>query len=244
MWRLTRRAAILAAGLIAIGGVAACGSDRKTADEAVVHVAGHSITKSTVDHWIPIEAIISREPIPRHPIPAGEVPDPPHFTACIAYLQKSAPRAANGAAPNSSGARLKNQCQKHFEAVRRHMIQILISYAWTSAEAASWGIKVSDAEVERKFAQFKHEQYPTEAIFQSFLKYTGENLSDELLLERFDILAGRLERKVIQRGGVAGATRFYREFPKIWAAKTNCSPGYVVPNCKQYKGPLSPEAQI
>ena len=241
--RLTRCVSVLAAGVIAIVGMTACGNGGTVASGAAVEVAGQTVSKATLEHWIPVEAIISREPIPKQPVPEGEVPDPPHYTACIAYLKATTPQPTTGQAKPTT-AQLKSQCQQHYEAVRRHMLEILISYAWTSAEATAQGITVSDHEVEQKFTQFKHEQYPTEAIFQKFLKYTGENLSDELLLVRFDMLSNRLEQKIIHQGGIAGATEFYREFPKRWAAKTSCNPGYVVPDCKQYKGSLPPEAQI
>lgn len=240
--RLTRCASALAAGVIAILGMTACGSGG-TPSGAIVEVAGQTVSKMTLDHWVPIEAVISREPVPQQPVPKGEVPDPPRYTACVAYLQATAPAAANGPAKPTT-AELKSQCRQRYEAVRRHMLNILITYAWVNAEATVRGIKVSDSEVEQRFARFKPGQFASEAVFQRFLKYTGESLADELLLERFDLLSSKLQQKIVLEHDAAGVAKFYQEFPRRWASKTDCSPGYIVSNCRQYKGPLPPEAQI
>lgn len=37
---------------------------------------------------------------------------------------------------------------------------------------------------------------------------------------------------------------FVRAWRKRWIARTDCHAGYVVPNCRQYKGPIIPEAGI
>jgi hypothetical protein len=57
-------------------------------------------------------------------------------------------------------------------------------------------------------------------------------------------LAKKLEYKIIGQIGIPRASKFYHEFPKRWAAQTNCSPEYIIPECKQYKGTQEPEAAI
>lgn len=39
-------------------------------------------------------------------------------------------------------------------------------------------------------------------------------------------------------------TELVKTWRNKWIAKTSCRTGYVVPNCKQYKGPAAPEATI
>jgi foldase protein PrsA len=212
-----------------------------TTGGTALEVAGHAVSKATVAHWLPLEAIISVEPNPQQPVRKGEVPDPPHYTACIAYLG-AATLKATSPQTRPSAAQLKSECRQRYEDIRRHTIEFLITNVWLNAEAAAQGVRASDNEVAERFAGFKREHYPTEAAFQRFLKNTGQTISDDLLLERFGLLSTKLDQKLIRERGIAGATRFTRDFPKRWAAITNCTAGYVVPDCKQYKGPLPAEA--
>jgi foldase protein PrsA len=240
------RCVCVVVGVFVVVGVVACGG---TADGGglsggvIVRVGGRSVSRAALDHWVPIEAIISRVPDPQQPVARGLVPDPPAYTACVAFMRATPPRLG-GAQAGSTVAQLKSACQKRYEDVRGHMLRILITYAWTNAEAALQGVSVSDSEMKQRFDRFKREQFPTEAMFQKFLRYTGESLADELWLTRFDLLSTKIEKKILLKGGIAGATKYYKEFPKRWAAKTSCSPGYIIPNCKQYKGPQPPEAAI
>jgi foldase protein PrsA len=243
---LARQAVALSAGVIAILSITACASGTSaetsttTADATAAAVAGRTVSKTAVAHWLSVEAIISREPNPQQPVPKGEVPDPPRYTACVAYMQATTPQAPSTPMKRTT-AELKGECQKRYEAVRQRVIEILITYAWLSAEAAGQGITVSDSEVAQRFAAAKRERYPTEATFQRFLKYSGETLSDELFLQRFGLLVSKLDQKLISKG-IPSATQFTRAFPRRWAAKTNCSPEYIVPDCRQYKGSLPPTA--
>jgi hypothetical protein len=142
-----------------------------------------------------------------------------------------------------SGA-LRSSCQKRYEAVRTHMITILISFQWMAAETKAHGITVSEAEVEREFERFRSEVYGTPAQFERYLKYTGETRADVLLISRINLVSTKLRNKLIKTEGIPGASKFYHELPIRWAAKTSCQSGFIVPDCKQYKGSRAPEVAI
>jgi foldase protein PrsA len=240
--------------LAAAAGLSACGGSTRGAaastttsaggdgSAVIVRVAGKVISKAQLDHWIPIEAILARDPLPQEPPPPGLVPDPPGYTACIAYLRAN-PFQTSAPTTKLTSAQLKHECQHHDQLIRQNTLQILISYIWSTTEAASLGIHVSDQEVQAEFAGYKHRQFGTEAKFQRYLAATGATVADELLHRRFDLTGIRMENKLL-RLGLARAREFYREYPKRWAARTDCSPGYVIPECRQYKGKEAPEPSI
>jgi hypothetical protein len=230
---------IVALAAVSIAVLAGCGGSK---DPAVAGVGEQSISKASLNHWIHVEAIIDHE-LPQAPVPTGEVPDPPRFVACAGYLAR---KARADPAPHSvpSSVTLKQQCRERYSAVREHILRILITYMWLKAEAAKLGVQVSDGESTQQLARYSKEVFKTSAAFQRYLRYTGESLADELLVGKMDLVSAKLERKLISERGVPGATSFFRNFPKRWAAKTNCQAEYVVPGCKQYKGPKAPEAVV
>jgi hypothetical protein len=120
----------------------------------------------------------------------------------------------------------------------------LISFLWMTAETRAHGVTATQGEVEREFERFRSEVYGTPAEFERYLKYTGETRADVLLISRINLLSTKLRNKLIKTEGIPGASRFYRELPVRWAAKTSCAGGYIVPDCKQYKGPRAPEVAI
>lgn len=241
MRKLARSTLVLGAVVFAVLGTAACGGGMPPA--VIVQVGGHSISKATLDHWVPIEAVIDHESIPQRPVPTGTVPDPPNYIACVAYLESIAPKVSGGGS-KPTRVQLTGRCRQRYKDVRQHMLQILITYQWLIAESKALGIRVSEREVKHQFARFKNEEFGSEAVFEKFLRYTGESLGDELLIGRMDILSTKLRQKILTTRGIAGGSTFLHEFAKKWAAKTSCRRGYIVPDCKQYHGRLAPEATI
>jgi hypothetical protein len=71
--------------------LAACGgSSSNSGSEVVVTVAGHpAVTKAMLAHYLSVYAITSRTafPGPQQPVPKGEIPDPPNYTACIQFMK-------------------------------------------------------------------------------------------------------------------------------------------------------------
>jgi hypothetical protein len=223
---------------VLVAGVVGCGGGGAAAGSGgvIVRVGGQSVTKGMLDHWTPVEWIIAREPHPAAPLPKGFVPDPPSFSGCASYL------ASKGA--TTPVAQLKAQCRKEYEFTRRHMLVILITAAWLSNEAKAQHVTVTNREVEQAFALNKREEYGDEATYQKFSKYTGETTADQLLIVRSNVIVEKLRAKRQSTLGQAGAQRATHEFPKHWAAQTNCAPEYIIPDCKQYNGPEAPQVDI
>lgn len=237
---------MLGAIIAVIVGLTACGSS--IPGDAVVQVGGSSISKATLDHWTPIEAVLASGYSHNltQSVPKG-VPVPPNYTACIASLGAALlPPGKDQSKPTA--AQLRSRCRQRYETLRQHMLGILISFEWLLGESADQGVKVTDAEVEQQFEKFKHERFPTEATFQKFLAFTGMSVSDELFLTKKILLSTKIAQKLTGVEGLVAQQRQPRrlvriaeEYTKKWTARTNCRAGYVVPGCKQYKGSLAPE---
>jgi len=79
---------------------------------------------------------------------AGEqpVPDPPHYTACIARL------SASGTS-KSDGAQLEQECRSRYQALQRRALEFLISSDWLIQEAAAEHLSLSEREIEERVNQ-------------------------------------------------------------------------------------------
>lgn len=244
---VTRWVSALGAIAVAVMSLSACGGG--TSNEAVVQVGGRSISKATLDHWIPIEAILIYELRPRRPVPKGVVPDPPNYTACIAYL-KSTPQRLVEHGPKPTMAQLKSQCQQRYQMLRQTALSFLITTEWVIDEGAEKGFKVKDDEITQQVEQSKKIEFSTNAEFERHLALTGETVADQLFRSKVKVLTAKVIQKVMHKKGLTvqqqqqALAKFVKAFSKKWAARTSCHAGYVVPDCRQYKGPLTPELKI
>jgi hypothetical protein len=239
---------ILATGLVVLG-LVGCGGSKHSAgrEDVVVRVGDTVITKSVLEHWIAVEAVLTYELIPRAPVPAGVTSQPPDFTTCINYLENLAEKRIAGA--TETPEELKRDCRARYEHIWKHMLTILITYAWLSKEGKAHGIQITNQEVQGELARIKSQNFKSAAEFQRFLHYTNLTLADELLRVRMNIISTRLYQKVTTEagGGKAGGAafaRFVAALSKRRAAETSCGRGYVVANCQQYRGDEPPAAEL
>jgi phosphatidylethanolamine-binding protein (PEBP) family uncharacterized protein len=120
----------------------------------------------------------------------------------------------------------------------------LITSEWVLGEATARHISVSEAEVKQRFAQLVHESFPKAGSLKKYLAKSGETEADLLARIKVELLASRIAAKVTsgksasQRGALL--TAFENGFHTHWKSYTSCDPGYVMEDCKQYKG--KPEA--
>jgi phosphatidylethanolamine-binding protein (PEBP) family uncharacterized protein len=116
----------------------------------------------------------------------------------------------------------------------------LITSEWVLGEAAARGINVSDAEVKQRFAQLVHESFPKAGSLQKYLAKSSETEADLLARIKVELLASKIAAKVTagssaaQRSALLAA--FENDFHTHWKSYTSCNPGYVMEDCKQYKG--------
>lgn len=240
-----RCVAVLGAVVVAAVGLVACGGSDSGGVVARVEGVG-SISKATLDHWISIEAIVSRDLFPRKPVPRGVVPDPPGYTACIAYL-RSLPGVIAGAGSKPTVAQLENRCRQRYETLRQSELEFLIGAEWMIGEGAERGVRPTDAEARKQLKQFNKADLPREADFRRYLALTGQTLSDELFRSKVQLLEEKLPQMIVAKRLTAQQRRqayakFGREFTRKWTARTSCRPRYIVSKCRQYRGPLTPGA--
>jgi hypothetical protein len=230
----------LCAALGISASIAACGDPNSAGDSIVARVEDNSITKATLDHWTDVEAVLAHEAEPKKPVPRGVIPDPPSYVKCIAY-SKTAPSLERERLPQSR-AQLKRQCEARRRTLQRHVLDILITHYWLLGEGGENGVKVTAAEIGGVKAQI----FPTAASFHRYLTLTGEHPADERLIIEKDLLNTKLLRLAEAKSKPKSAHEHEHAvieaataFTNKWKARTSCSPGYVVTECKQYKGQLS-----
>jgi len=156
-------------------------------------VDGKLITKDTFAHWMGIAALASGATQGSKPV----IPDPPHFSACIAHLQATAPKPAKGQ-PAPTAAQFKSQCEQQYKSLQQEVLGFLISSSWVLGEAGSLGVKVSDKEVKKRFAQIKEQQFPKAAEFEKFLASSGQSVSDLLLRVKLNLLSSKIQQKIVK----------------------------------------------
>ncbi|HEX3391866.1 MAG TPA: hypothetical protein VHS55_04830 [Solirubrobacteraceae bacterium] len=116
----------------------------------------------------------------------------------------------------------------------------LITSEWVLGEATGRHIAVSETEVKRRFTQLVHQSFPKAGSMQKYLAKSGETEADLLARIKVELLASHIAAHVT--AGKSASQRsvllagFERNFQSHWKALTSCNPGYVMEDCKQYKG--------
>ena len=208
MHRASRVTAALGAVLFAVVAFAACGG---IPGDAVVSVDGKAIKKTTFNHWLSVAAASTAATTGAKP----PIPEPPHYTACIANA-KAAVKPAKGQTPPTE-AQLKSQCEQEYKSLQQEVLGFLISSEWVLGEASSLGVKVSDTEVKKQFEKIKNQQFPKAAEFEKFLKTSGQTVSDLLLRVKLNLLSSKIQQKVVKEKSKvtpAAIQKYYKENPK------------------------------
>jgi hypothetical protein len=140
-WRRRTTLSIpICAAALALGVLGGCsgGSTARTPHEhVIVRVGASTITEAALDSWTLVMA------------PREEMPVPPSFTACIAYLAKLVQTSP-------SHAELKNACKRQYGELRQLALRALIADHWLLGEAADLGVPVSGQAISRRL----EEKYP------------------------------------------------------------------------------------
>jgi foldase protein PrsA len=212
--RLARLSLALGAFFIAAVVLAACGGNNVPGN-AVANVDGTLITSQNFNHWLGVAAR-SQNPTGGGPV---SVPDAPTFAKCVAAKKATQPKPTKGQKPPTD-AQLKSQCQQEYSALRDQVMQFLISAQWIQGEAADQGVKVTDADVNKRFQQTKQQSFPKEADYQKFLKQSGMTQNDILFRVKLDALSTKIRDKVTKGQGKvtqAQITTYYNKNKKRFA---------------------------
>ncbi len=116
----------------------------------------------------------------------------------------------------------------------------LITSEWVLGEAAARHISVSEAEVKQRYAQLVHQSFPKAGSLKKYLAKSGETEADLLARIKVELLASKIGAKVTAGKSAAQhsalLSAFEKGFHTHWKAYTDCKQGYVMEDCKQYKG--------
>ncbi|HEX5225090.1 MAG TPA: peptidyl-prolyl cis-trans isomerase [Solirubrobacteraceae bacterium] len=125
-------------------------------------------------------------------------PDPPNYTNCIKRFKQLAEveLKAKSIKAIPTEAKLKSACAEQYKNLKQEVMSFLLSSQWVIGEAASLGIKVSDAEVHKQFLKIKTQQFPRQAEFEKFISASGQTVSDLLLRVKLNMLSSKIQAKI------------------------------------------------
>ena len=189
---LARRRATLLALPLAACALVACGND--VPPDSVAKVDDQVIQKAEFDRWLNAAARGQQQP----GATAASAPDAPGFEKCVAAKQKT-PQAKG--APKQSAKDLKKLCKQEYDALKGQVMQFLVSADWIELEAKERGIKVTDATVQKQFAEQKKQSFPDDKAYKEFLKTSGQSEKDLLFRVRLDYLSNEIRKKVVAGKG-------------------------------------------
>jgi foldase protein PrsA len=240
----------LGAVVLSVGLLTACGSGGNS-DAPVAQVAGvGTITKAMLEHWMPIEARILYSEAPSRPTPSGVVPDPPTYTACVAYLRVT-PQKADERPGKQTTAQLRTRCAHKEQELKELTLNTLIGWDWTIGRGLRVGVEVTNQEAKRRVEVLKESDFAGQD-FSKYLKYSGQTTSDILLRAKVQVIEdklGALQKELLhgqqgkpsasqERAMVSLAAKLLTD--KQWAGRTICPSGYVTSGCREYKGSKAP----
>lgn len=184
-------------------GVAACGDS--VPDNSVASVDGENITRDEFTHWLGIAASTTQ------PQGAPKIAyRPPDFAACVANKKKTAPKPAKGQ-PQQTDAQLKAQCKQEYDGLRDQVMQFLILEQWIEGEAEDQGVRISEKEHAKEFAEAKKQSFPSDAEFKEFLEQSGMTVEDAKRQVRFNLIYTKLREKAV-KGADKVTEKAIREF--------------------------------
>jgi foldase protein PrsA len=174
--------------------LAACGGGGVPGN-AVVKIGDDTIKTREFDHWMQVAATTQQQSSGQ--TGKAQIPVPPDFKACIANLQKTAPKPAKGQ-PKPTAAQFKAQCQQQYDGLRNQVLQFLISSAWIEGESYDNGVKISDTDVKKEFDKQRQQSFPKPSDYQNFLKSSGYVQEDLLYRIRVQNLSNKLRAQILK----------------------------------------------
>jgi hypothetical protein len=205
----------------------------------VAQVGTKSITKAMLGHWITLDGVLSSGLTPGRPVPRGLVPDPPAFTACVAYLASH----ANKSARKADATQFKSACAERARNLRPQALRLLVISEWLGDEANRRGIRVSDVEIQRATKGPYRQRH-------LLLMEAGASRADQRFFIGSELLGAKLRRTLpiyarlreqTRRGIVETAQmsaevdaelqKFNDALTTRWAHLTRCASAYAIPEC-------------
>lgn len=234
--------AMLLAITCAIGSV---GCGKSESSRVIARVDRATITIGTFRHWLHIVAARDYKLAPTRPLPSWVLPDPPRYRRCTAHLAAVSKPSSADSTPS-----YRATCVQQYQHLKEQTLNFLLTGTWFIQEGRARGIQESDREVRARVGRVIEQEFGGRAGFERDRKFIGETFADEMFRSSFKIYSEKMEAPFRAPDGTLSTRRarifaaWVEAFPKRWASRTTCSPGYVVPNCREYKGSEKPQIQL
>jgi phosphatidylethanolamine-binding protein (PEBP) family uncharacterized protein len=124
-------------------------------------------------------------------------------------------------------------------------LAFLITSSWMLGEGSARHIAISQAEAQKRLRELERSSFPKPGQLQHYLAKSRQTTEDLLARVKIELLEHRIASDVV--GSASGRSArekiasFQQDFHRHWRRLTNCLPGYVMEDCKQYRG--GPEAE-
>jgi hypothetical protein len=183
----------------------------------VAVVAGKPIKRQVFDHWMFVVAKTANGPSGPAIVPT----DPPRFSRCVARIRAAIP----GLRQTPAGT-LRADCAVLFTNTSREVLDLLIRADWREDEAATDGVVVTTAQVERAYEVDKRRLYPNPAQFRGYLRRTGETTADVKFRVRVQLI-----REALMKTEHLTARALDAELAGRFKPQTACARFYVMSDC-------------
>jgi hypothetical protein len=220
--------ALLAALALATCALGACGGS----DSKVVASVGKSeITQASLDHWMETTAGGDYREANAETSPEGLVSDPPDYSRCV----NAARQIPTTSGKQLSEAELDLKCRQLYTVIKEEALSFLISEIWAKEQASAHGQSVSEAELNRGFAELRSNQWPNPGQLTRYLSEQHRTLSDERALLKRNLLAKKTFKALKTKAGdeLSFIKLVKAENAKL-SARTDCKAGYRALQCRQY----------
>ncbi len=190
--------------------LAGCGHGQgEIAPDVIARVGNASITKTTFEHWMRVQATESETKQHGRRDTSPVIPEPPDYTACVAHLREV----------ESSGTRTEAEprlrCEMQYKELRKHALGFLISLDWELGQAKAIGIELDGEAIKIPFELLKKARYHTQAKFRQYLASTGQTEADYLLQFKLEMLVSeinaRITSELTKRVHEASIVKYYKE---------------------------------
>jgi parvulin-like peptidyl-prolyl isomerase len=211
-----------------------CGTSKS---QTVATVGKSTIDTVVLDHWMNVVMGNVYSQLTRTAAPAGLVSAPPRYSACVSASRRIGSGSTASSLPSTAELRMK--CRQLDAAIKEQALSELLSVLWRVEEAAQLGVRVSEREVSRQLQETAYKEYASPAQFRRELAEKHLTLTDMRYLIKRDLLAGKFQERLQRHAGALGGgeqtyARLANENTAKWTARTDCKPGYLAWQCKQF----------
>jgi len=223
---------------LAVLAVAASLSSCGGSSEKTVAVVGNTkLSQATLSHWMTVTLGGDYRAAVGRTAPEGLVSDPADYPRCVSVAAKVLARAGKAKA---SDGELRLKCRRLNDGIKEQALGYVLSVLWAIEEGNQIGSRVSEGEVTRRMRELADRDYHGPVQFARSLAQLRRTIADERFLVKRNILEDRFLERIDKQvaklgGGEKTKIKLVLQNNAKWTAKTDCSPGYVAWECKQYR---------